>query len=316
MKRITRIFAKLGKWERRLIIVGATIGSIVAFLAISISVVSRPETCGSCHEMEPAYRQWKLSSHYGVDCVECHTEPGLSGYMKIIWDGTGHLFQHILGDYDSVIETHITDSSCLRCHHMSERPESIPQASLRISHSKHTDQECDDCHGRLVHTELVTDTPTGVAPAHAARECTVCHELETCPHGHADVDCVSCHSGNIPNHEIGEKRGAMMRESCIECHEAEGVGSPGECRTCHFSPHGFDADCASCHSSTDSWTIRSFTHPVELKGTHAKLKCNRCHKENQFTGLHYVCDECHVPPHGDIGDDCQKCHEAGEWWIL
>ena len=76
---------------------------------------------------------------------------------------------------------------------------------------------------------------------------------------------------------------------CIDCHKKERVGTPEECQLCHISPHGVEQACSKCHSSTESWTDESFTHPVKLVGNHAKLKCDQCHtNKTEFKGLTFI----------------------------
>lgn len=304
------------RWKLPLIIGGGVVLIVALILGVGTALASRPKTCATCHEIEPAYDQWRISSHYGTSCWKCHTEPGATGYLKMIWRGAGNLIQHAVGDYDYPPQAHVIDGSCLRCHELSARPETIPQDSLRIAHSKHVDQSCDDCHGRLVHTELLNDEPSGdVTAPHTTKTCTVCHKPADCPHGEASVSCASCHQGTVPNHKLSEKRGIMPRESCLECHNKVGVGSEGECRTCHFSPHGVDGLCTRCHTSMDTWTKREFKHPVELLGKHAELTCDRCHNKQGFSGLTYACGNCHRPPHTDYGIACSTCHkQAGVMW--
>ncbi len=59
------------------------------FLALFFSVgvfgleaTSSSKFCSSCHEMKPEYYTWKASSHSEVDCVNCHTEPGIKQTAK------------------------------------------------------------------------------------------------------------------------------------------------------------------------------------------------------------------------------------------
>ncbi len=295
-----------------------SLGGVVVLalgLKTTFSVVSRPDFCNSCHEMKPAFEEWTISSHYRVNCVDCHTQPGNAGYLKIATSGAQNGLRHITGNYDLPIEANVDDSSCERCHDKATRPETIPQASLKIAHSKHVDEKCDDCHGRLVHTELVDGRPADVSPAHVSNNCLACHKTENCPHGDAKVSCESCHTGIIPNHSMAEKRGVMPRQSCVTCHEQKGLGSGEECRTCHFSPHGVDADCNQCHTpDMNSWAVRTFKHPVQLLGRHAELSCNQCHKGQRLSGLKYVCSDCHKPPENHFGTQCQTCHQAGGLW--
>lgn len=295
----------------------AASGVMIVLLVIAgtVSFASRSDFCGNCHEIKPAEEEWLISSHYRINCVDCHTEPGVAGYVKVMRYGSQNAISHLAGTYDVPLQAEVDDTSCERCHEKSQRPETIPQASLKIAHSKHKLETCADCHGRLVHTQMVSGKPAGVSPAHVSKDCLVCHKIENCPHGEAKVSCENCHTGIIPNHNLAEKRGVMPRQSCVTCHEQKGLGSGDECRTCHFSPHGVDADCSQCHTpDQNTWAVRTFKHPVLLLGRHAELSCNQCHKGQRLAGLHYVCADCHQPPPNHFGTQCEMCHRAGDVW--
>lgn len=280
-----------------------------------MAVSTRPGFCTNCHEIEAAYSQWRTSTHYGTSCIDCHTQPGPLGAIQIAWKGIGHTIQHVTNSYEyPIAQAAVADDSCLRCHIKAERPESIPQASLRIMHTKHGQQSCADCHSRLVHIGPGQEIALGKPQPHAERDCTVCHRPDNCPHGAAKVECVSCHQLQVTNHELARKRGVMERDSCIECHTKQKVATPENCQTCHFSPHGVDTACTRCHTSTTTWTQRSFEHPVKLVGQHEQLQCNRCHTSGKFTGLEYVCKNCHQRPHQGFGNDgCAACHTPVSW---
>ncbi|MCK4419745.1 NapC/NirT family cytochrome c, partial [Candidatus Aerophobetes bacterium] len=60
-------------------------GILVAILVVSLvgfEVTSLPIFCSSCHNMKPYYESWKVSSHNEVNCIKCHSDPGLVPYLK------------------------------------------------------------------------------------------------------------------------------------------------------------------------------------------------------------------------------------------
>ncbi len=296
------------------IIAASIVGVFLIASTTTVAVSMQPGFCLSCHEIRPAYDQWHTSAHKGVTCINCHTEPGIAGYVKVNTAGAANLLTHLFADYRLPARADVHDASCLSCHPRESRPESSVRTTLKIAHSKHDKQQCADCHGRLVHVNIATEVSTAPKP-HAVRDCTVCHTPDNCPHGDATLACTSCHSGNVPKHEPARERGVMPRESCQECHQKAKVGSPEYCQTCHVSPHGVSVACSRCHTSQTTWTEHTFNHPVKLEGKHAGLDCGKCHGTKTLAGLKYVCSNCHTPPtaHKGSNDSCDKCHSPTGW---
>jgi nitrate/TMAO reductase-like tetraheme cytochrome c subunit len=311
---VTAILAASRPHKLGLVVAGSMIG---LFLAVSLGAVGlsmQPSFCANCHEIRPAYDQWRGSSHSGLICLDCHTEPGLAGYVKVNVSGAKNLVTHLLADAQLPARADVHDASCLRCHPNDTLPDASVRTTLRVAHSKHDQELCADCHGRLVHTSPTDAVATAPKP-HAVRDCTVCHTPENCPHGDATLACTSCHSGVIPKHEPAKERGVMPRESCQECHQKNKVGSPEYCQTCHVSPHGVSVPCSRCHTSQTTWTEHTFNHPVLLVGKHAGVDCGKCHGTTALTGLKYVCSNCHKPPavHKGTPGDCASCHSPENW---
>ena len=316
---LAALIAFLRVHKRVLIFSGAVIGVVLAAGSTTVVISQQPGLCVNCHEIRPAYDQWHTSSHYGVTCVNCHTEPGLPGYLKINLVGAQHLVTHLVSDYRVPTEADVQDASCLSCHPRESRPEQSLRTTLIVAHSKHDKQQCAECHGRLVHVNGANEISTTPKP-HDVRDCTVCHTPENLnPHGYATLTCTSCHSGIIPKHEEARLRGVMPRASCQECHQKTKVGSPEYCQTCHVSPHGIATACSRCHTSKTTWTEHTFNHPVGLTGKHAELTCAKCHANKVLATLKFVCSTCHTPPTPHAGTinnataDCANCHSLEGW---
>jgi len=94
-----------------------TIGSVVA-----IQWTETAAFCGQCHTMEPELKAYALSPHREVACVECHTEPGVAGWVKAKVNGTRQLVQILTGTFSTPIPPpdHSllppTSLTCLKCH--------------------------------------------------------------------------------------------------------------------------------------------------------------------------------------------------------
>lgn len=296
------------------------LGVVMAALlsGVPVTISSRPDFCASCHEIRPAYDQWSISSHKTVNCVDCHTGYGLQSYAKINLEGFQNYVTHLSGNTQLPTQANIAKESCLRCHPQEKLPETLPQASLKISHSSHIAEEsCTVCHDRLVHPRLFEAPASSPRLAnHTPMDCQVCHPTPspTYLHGDANVACSSCHSGAIPNHSLAVKRNAPLQETCIQCHTEKRVNPPEACQTCHVSPHGIDPNCGKCHSSTASWATLSFTHPVKLNEKHRQLQCTQCHATTKdFTEKRFLCQACHQPKHTYQGENCLVCHQATAW---
>ena len=51
-----------------------------------------------------------------IACIQCHTEPGPSGYIKIFTKTIKNVVFEATGR-DQPIVANVSDSSCERCHH-------------------------------------------------------------------------------------------------------------------------------------------------------------------------------------------------------
>lgn len=322
---------------RRWTLLGATGVLALVFLAggilalgalasgVGVTVSSNPQFCDSCHEIVPAYEQWRMSSHKSVNCLTCHSQEGLPGYLKINMDGLRNLGTHASGATELPSQASIKRETCLQCHADRSLPEAIPQAVLKVSHSSHQDLNCTTCHARLVHPVLFETSALALARSgnHAQKDCSVCHPspAPTYLHGDGGVACSSCHSGNIPNHDLAVRRSTTLRETCVECHTQQRVSAPESCQTCHVTPHRFEQNCGQCHSSTENWGLRSFVHPATITGAHNQLQCVACHavkpapagQGQSLSPGNYLCNTCHIPKHPPMDNNCTKCHNTTAW---
>jgi len=121
---------------------------------------------------------------------------------------------------------------------------------------------------------------------------------------HADpkTACRSCH---VPGKKFREARGR-----CIDCHAKKDV---------HKGRLG--AACANCHTERD-WKEARFDHDktrFPLRGKHAPLKCESCHKSDRYKETPVTCYGCHRKddPHKALyGEKCESCHGDRDWKTL
>ncbi|MBI2865069.1 MAG: NapC/NirT family cytochrome c [Chloroflexi bacterium] len=318
-----RVTPKRLRWLSRSLLL-AILGAIAVILGgaslTNAKLSSGSNNCGSCHQIQPLVEEWKTSTHKDVACVECHTPPGLAGFVALQANAAKNLAIQAAGQ-QGPLHASVSDSSCLQCHPRETRPEVINQATLRIAHSKHEGQGCADCHKQIVHSRrFEPQTVASSTVEQVQSRCQTCHKpSQTFVHGSADVACASCHSAVIPNHDLAQKKGVFPMSSCTQCHEKQKVSTPDQCQTCHVSPHGIQQACGQCHiADNTTWAKRTFTHPVELVGKHATLKCDQCHTNGKdFKGLTYTCANCHQPKHEPrANNQCAACHTPQGWRVF
>ena len=280
--------------------------AVVVFGSIYIRVVEDPKFCGSlCHEMEPTYNSYRNSSHNGILCSECHSEPGTKGFFKgLIVDAASEVYISMSGeDFYDMDDLHpeISDASCLRheCHKIE---------TLTAKKNLFVD---DNIFSHRAHLSAV--------PSHAdGGNAMTAEMLGTSP----GLNCTSCHSQDKETHMSVDK------QVCFICHFSSGARMTGaqECSSCHAIP-------ASQHEAVmdDSSSCKECHALVVAELTVKKEKCAHCHEamehsldavsahEKHVEPQHARCTECHEPPekeHGELfahyDDNCQECHSAQE----
>jgi hypothetical protein len=177
--------------------------------------------------------------------------------------------------------------------------------------------------------------------ANLAGGCAACHKQRSfltltasCASCHTDVHkgtlgqaCASCHSTKTSFKALGgnfdhtraafQLKGAHQNVACASCHvngKFKGL-SFSSCTSCHTDSHrdAMGTTCTSCHTET-SWRTRKLDHTrtgFPLKGLHADVKCESCHKQPATrVALKFdTCGTCHSDPHrGTFPQDCNACH--------
>jgi hypothetical protein len=135
-------------------------------------------------------------------------------------------------------------------------------------------------------------------------------------------------------------------DKCTDCHSRGKQIDQSKCLVCHddlgrrirdrAGLHGRayrDQACTQCHVEhlgTDSKLVRwpggareKLDHTQTgwgLKGEHAGVKCDDCHKQKNrrgnrtYLGMSTTCNSCHEDPHENrFGKDCTGCHSETGW---
>jgi hypothetical protein len=258
-------------------------------------------TCNGCHAPDPHAGGATLAGRV-VDCASCHTVEG--------WRPTTFtVAQHQRTRYP--LEGRHAQARCAGCHVKS--PSGVPAASLGSA-------------GVWIRPATATCTSCHIDP-HAARyaSCVSCHNtggfrpatIDLAEHerlgfklegAHRAVPCSSCHA---------EMRRPMAASTLAL---AGWTGPPllfaapkGSCAACHQNPHGAQfanrskgAACDNCHDAEVFRPARRFDHDRDaafsLKGAHANVPCDRCHKPSRgakgeplivYRGVPSACEACH-----------------------
>jgi nitrate/TMAO reductase-like tetraheme cytochrome c subunit len=86
-----------------------------------VAYMDTPSFCGQgCHVMAPEWTAYRVASHSGVACTECHVAPGVPGYVHAKMNGTRQLLMVILHNYPQPImpgdRLPPASATCLNCH--------------------------------------------------------------------------------------------------------------------------------------------------------------------------------------------------------
>ncbi|WP_027184337.1 cytochrome c3 family protein [Desulfovibrio inopinatus] len=155
------------------IVVGMVLAFPVFMIAMSAMVsTSTPEFCRSCHEIEPAVDNWRLSTHVNnaqglsASCMDCHLPPPektLTFFVAKTYHGIkdywGHLTEGADG-YDRLaakqaVYEHFDNTTCLKCHqnilYIPNRRGAMLAHRAVLYARPGNEKKCTDCHRDLVH---------------------------------------------------------------------------------------------------------------------------------------------------------------------
>jgi hypothetical protein len=192
---------------------------------------------------------------------------------------------------------------------------------------KHVDVPCKDCH---------KDPKYKGAPL----ACVACHKKDDDKKGHKGKfgdKCGTCHTDRDWksmkfDHDRDTKyplKGKHRQTKCTTCHAGflYKEKTPTTCIACHKKDDDkkghkgkFGDKCEKCHTEKD-WKITTFNHDRDtkypLKGKHAEIKCNTCHKgflyKEKTPTACFACHEKDDKHKGQEGKKCESCHNERDW---
>ncbi len=256
---------------------------------------AQPQLCQDCHKDIRKDAQEKRGLHGRFkdqkECRECHTEH--KGRMENIAPISEQTFSHERTDFPLV-----------------------------GAHADRGKVECKACHKPKA---KYRDAPS---------DCYACHKKDDKHKGALGSVCGDCHTernwkdtASKFNHETTRfpLRGKHARTKCEDCHAGERYKStPMDCYSCHKKDDHhkgvFGPKCELCHQERN-WKTSTFDHDKDttyrLKGRHAKVKCDSCHRKpvaSEKTPT--VCYACHKKDDKHkrrYGERCEICHTERNW---
>ncbi len=283
------------RWWAKLAILGA---GFALMSGGAIVVTGQTGFCNSCHIMNNYYASWQRSAHSEVNCLDCHLQPGFSGYVMGKINGLAQAVDCAVGRVGTKPSATIVDSSCLRsdCHAKPELLEdSLVYNDVKFTHKNHIDAvvdgmkvTCGTCHSHFEGDEHFS-------VSHNA--CFACHFLDN---DKTDVqvvktNCRSCH--DVPSE--------VIQRGLVKIDHREFVSYEANCeQSCHRrevakSSHVEDTVCLNCHDFGMGADVNS----VELHATHThgeKIECFSCHGEVTHGQTAVASISAMM--------DCQSCH--------
>jgi len=243
-----------------------------------------PEKCLTCHQPIAQRIREQRGVHKGVtDCVKCHVDhAGVDGELRPFDTKT---FSHFAVTGFALDGKH-APLACNACH--------------KVRSFLTTSPLCVTCHEDVHKGTLGT-------------KCETCH-----PTAMAFKDAKTAFDHSVTAFPL---LGAHKTVTCAECHRSDDYRVPRfSCAGCHKTPHppAVSSACATCHS-VENWHTKKFDHDTTafpLKGEHAKVPCESCHKQpaTKVKPPSATCGACHVDAHkGEFPKDCKSCHVETGW---
>jgi nitrate/TMAO reductase-like tetraheme cytochrome c subunit len=166
------------KYMKVLVLIGA--GIIIAFPLFSMTYytmvrTSTPDFCASCHEIKPAVRTWRGSTHVNnaagvvVDCMDCHLpapHDTFDFFFAKTYHGLKDVAVHVAGgSYDRAEQRNrayasFKNDQCQKCHRNllnipNRRGAMLAHRSVVYPRAGY-EKKCVDCHYDLVHNDRVS----------------------------------------------------------------------------------------------------------------------------------------------------------------
>jgi len=226
----------------------------------AIKFTSMPSFCASCHEMKPAFNNWKTSVHASVTCYDCHMPPGVINFITHKAGAMKELYLHFtVFNKPNAPKIHATDlepinEACLSNCHSLKRQFSF-SGHLNVPHELHIKQglTCSSCHSRVVHGDPDQRKPkmetcfTCHDGKKAPDKCGVCHTKMATPDNHKQANWLQVHGQMSKSINCG-KCHSWRPDWCMECHKKKPESHMTRWRANHGAVANANrAGCNACH---------------------------------------------------------------------
>ncbi len=273
----------------------------------TLEITSQPIFCSSCHYMKPYYKQWKASSHNKVNCLDCHSKPGFTNYLKRKFAALHEVASMVTGKYPPRPHAEVDDASCLRqgCHETRLLKGKVSFKGISFDHTPHLTQErrgrklrCTTCHAQMAMGRHIAVTE---------EVCFLCHfkdRMQT-PEASTSAFCLKCHK--VPDTAV------TIRNTKETFTHTDYVKGKVQCQDCHTGIIRGDGKvpkvmCFQCHNKPENlekFDDIPFIHENHI--TKHKVECYLCHTEIE----HSIYPKDHGEQAPSTPASCTRCHGNG-----
>lgn len=315
---IARRHALAFKETNKLLIVGPLVAVVTAvgfFAAVSgVGFYSPPNSCVTCHEMQPEYNTWRRSDHAHVTCLACHLKAGgAAGYLIEEIDALKEVGQQITGSYPKIINRDsylsqkvMTSAVCERCHNQAKLGRVRFGEDVKVEHQPHLKLgiNCQQCHNRVTHKGARGyNYLDGLRMMDGCMRCHLPGEGKRVKGATAPTDCSVCHSEGWTQTVFGQPKATKADfDNCRACHRlrdpsvvsgfaASKMSAVIDCSDCHndhfdnFIANPDPSQCEQCHAGTAKKVIEG-RHGGGKVRTFRRLDrvlCSICHPPHEFS---------------------------------
>lgn len=281
--------------RNRLIIISVVVVISLGLLSVPFYLTVQPSFCPKCHVVKGEYESWKKSSHWDVDCLACHSSPGIIGSFILYAKGAENAISYVSQKYSRPITASVNNEACLKCHRNVSK-QIIRSMGIRVSHKEFLAKGyfCTNCHNTTAHGKIVPQTRYP-----SMDKCLVCHNGKT-----ASSKCNLCHVKDVGK-RIRKPKRTFPKTTLGELTTCEGCHKIDKCTRCHglVMPHPPGWTDKATHAKFAAWEKKQLCmkcHDMEF--------CNECHN---FPGHFAGWKEAHKQRVG-FEEQCKSCHRAQE----
>lgn len=246
--------------SRRLIqlAIAAAVGLVVFLLVLPVFSTLHPDYYRRYPAMGERMDNWAVSTHSRISCVQCHTEPGVAGFLSFSARSVPAFYSQLLqGAKSTNLLGAPNRNACQKCHTTYRTV--APSGDLLIPHRAHVvvlKMNCTTCHKDLVHSENRRgfnrpEMETCVSKCHdgdtASNECSDCHTAKAIPATHKASDWTQVHGDKAESVDCG-KCHDWTPDYCADCHAKRPASHAGNWKKAH-GPHAQKRGdgCLVCH---------------------------------------------------------------------